>query len=137
MLYYRLKGVEQDFQAITKTAGGQVDRLVTIIQENGEIQTKVKANLESSVIQMILTAILDSDTDEDFSLSKKELNRLQLRLSNIPGIDFDSQNFHKFLAGKDLTMAQMMGLIRNLKDDNVPENDNIFHIRPDMLKEES
>lgn len=121
-------------EAITKTAGGQVDRLVTIVQENGEIQKMVKANLEASVIQSILNAIMDSDTDLDFSLSKKELNRLEVRLSNIPGIVFDRNNFSNFLAGKALTMAQLMGLIRNLKDDNIPENDNIFHIRPDKLK---
>ena len=107
---------------------------MNIIQENGEIQKKVKANLEASVIQSILTALLDSDTDLDFSLSKKELNRLEVRLSNIPGIVFDRKNFRNYLAGMDLTMAHLMGLIRNLKDDDIPENDNIFHVRPDKLK---
>jgi hypothetical protein len=61
------------------------------------------------------------------------MNRLEVGLSNIPGIVLDKENF-LFLAGEDLTMAQLMGLIRNLKDDTIPENDNIFHSQPDKLK---
>jgi hypothetical protein len=62
------------------------------------------------------------------------MNRLEVRLSNIPGIALDKENFNTFLAGEDLTMAQLIGLICNLKDDIIPENDNIFHSRPDKLK---
>jgi hypothetical protein len=115
--------------AIAKKSGASVDRLVAIVKENGQIQEKVKANLEQDVMQNVLNNVLASDADEDFSFSKKELRRLQLNLSNIPGVGFDKENFEKLCkTDSDITIQEIMEMFRNLKNPNIPEEDNIFHL---------
>jgi hypothetical protein len=128
-----LQGVEKDLQAVVKKSGGQADRLVAIIKENGENQEKIKRNLEANVMQNALKQMLKSDRNYDFKFDKSELRKLQINLSNIPGVQFDKANFQK-LCGKneELNARDIMRMFRNLKED-VPEKDNIFHLHPDKL----
>jgi len=53
------------------------------------------------------------------------------------GFEFDEANFQKALANDDdITTADVMNVFRNLKDDSVKEEDNIFHLKPEQLLEE-
>ena len=125
--------MEQDLQALEQKSGGQTDRLVDIIRETTNLQTKIKRNLEAQVMQSVLSLVIQSDVDGNFTLDQKELKRLQLNLSNIPGVTFDKENFEKKI-GKDkhLKLADIMSMFRNLKA-NIPEEENIFHITPKNL----
>ena len=87
-----------------------------------------------------MQAVLESDTDYDFTLSKNELRRLRTRLSNIPGVTFDKDNIKKLCGGgrsdeednHDLQLKDIMAMFHNLKED-IPEKDNIFHLTPENL----
>jgi hypothetical protein len=119
---------------IAKKTGANVDRLVAIVKENGEIQEKIKANLEKEVMQNVLRDVLASDTNQDFSFSKRELRRLEMSLGNIPGVDFDKENFGKLCkTDSDITIEEIMEMFRNLKNPDIPEEDNIFHLKPERL----
>ena len=101
---------------VTRT-GGNVDRLVNIIQTNGTLQLKIKENLESSIMQSILTAVLVSDINEDFTLNARELKRVETRLSNLPGVKFDKKVFRQFVGNKtELQLNDIMTMLRNLKE---------------------
>ena len=90
-------------------------------------------NLEASVIQSLMSAVLVSDMNEDFTLNKRELRRVETRLSNIPGVKFDKSNFRAFVGSKtELCLTDIMRIIRNLKDD-IPDKENIFHLVPDKM----
>jgi hypothetical protein len=121
------------FYRVVKTSGGNADRLVEIVQQNKELQQKIKANLERNIMQDILEAVLVSDLNEDFSLNLKELKRLETRFANLPAVTFDKANWTKFVAGKEvIDLATVMGVLRNLTDD-IPDEDNIFHLHPEKL----
>lgn len=127
-----LKNVEQDLQVIAKKSGGQADRLVSIIEENAKLQAQIKRNLEAQVMQSVLRLTLKSDADMNFSFDKVELRRLKVNLSSIPGVTFDKENFEKKIGDKNLSLADIMAMFRNLKSD-IPEEENIFHITPEKL----
>jgi len=129
-----LSSVAAEYKKLSKERGEQVDRLVAIVKENGEIQNKIKKNLERAVMQQALDTVLKCDTDEDFSISQKEIPQLKLRLSNIPGVEFDKENFDKLFKGRkgDLKLQDIMEMFRNLKAD-IPEEDNIFHLKTEKL----
>lgn len=131
----QLKGVEADLAQVVKKSGGQADRLVEIVKENGATQQKIKRRLETQVMQQVLSAVLASDTDEDFSIDAREIPQLQMRLGNIPGIVFDKANFDKLFAQKgdeNLKLHDLMQLFHNLKDP-IPEEENIFHYETKQL----
>jgi vacuolar-type H+-ATPase subunit D/Vma8 len=127
-----LKNVETELEALAKKSGGQTDRLVSIIEENAKLQAKIKRNLEAQVMQNVLSFTLKSDRDMNFLFDKSEIRRLKVNLSNIPGVTFDKDNFEKKIGDKDLTLADIMAMFRNLKAD-IPEEENIFHITPQTI----
>lgn len=141
-----LKNVSTELAAITKKTGGQTDRIVQIVRENGQIQCKLKGQLEGQVMQMVLSAVLASDTDDDYSISMEEIPRLKMRLRNIPGITLDEKNFDAMVekcttsegrgkastSAKELKLPDIMKMLHNLKDD-IPEQQNIFHIDTKQL----
>ena len=112
--------------------------MVQIIKEQGEIQAKIKKNLEHQVMQDLLDSVLASDTDQDFSFDKRELKRLKLRLGNIPGVELHKDNFDKLLLdeNKEITVSEIMEMFRNLKDDTIPDEDNIFTLKPEQIIKE-
>lgn len=129
-----LQGVSAEYKTFTKQYGDQVERLVAIVKENGEIQAKLKKSLQTQVMQQAMDTILKSDTDEDFAISQKEIPQFKLRMRNIPGVDFDEANFDKLFKETkgELHLKEIMQLLRNLMDD-IPENDNVFHLKPQAL----
>lgn len=129
-----LKGVEAEYGVLAKKYGANVDRLLAIVKENGEIQKKIVKSLQSQVMQQALDTILKADTNDDFAISQKEIPMLKVRMNGIPGVEFDEANFDRlFKQNKgELGLHDIMQLFRNLVDD-IPENDNIFHIKPQAL----
>lgn len=126
--------MEGELDDLAKKAGGQVDRLIKIVEEQSEIQSKILKGLEVEVMQNVLDLALKSDTDQDFTFNKKELRRLKINLSNIPGVEFDKANFDKLCVTDDeITVSEIMQMFRNLKDDTIPSEDNIFRLKPEEL----
>ena len=63
-----------------------------------------------------------------------------IRLDHSPGFDFHKDRFlklinkHKKDDNEPVPIEKIMAVIRNLKDENVPESENVFTLRPDTLK---
>lgn len=86
-----------------------------------------------------------SDNDRDFVIDPEEVDALTVRLKNIDGVDFSEANFHKALkkAGYDpatvdvkqggYSVQAVIEVIKNLLDDDVADEDNIFIIKPEKL----
>ena len=129
--------MERDLEAVAISAQTNVNRLVDIVKENGILQAQIKEKLEKQVIQNVMSVVVQVDVNRDFSLGPQELEMLVLRLKNMPGIKFDEPNFRKACgrasADGTTTLAEIMQILRNLKDDSVAEEDNIFHLQPKEL----
>ena len=131
----RLADVEDGLSKIARESGTQVDRLVEIVKENGALQAKVKKSLERQVMQQIIDAVVTSDKDGNFTLAPRETEMLKARLKNIGGVVLNQQNFDKMIASdvNELTVSDVMNIVRNLLDDNVPMEDNVFVLDPESL----
>ena len=54
----------------------------------------------------------------------------------MPGIEFDEVIYRKAIGSKEkttMTVVEVMTILRNLLDDSVAEEDNIFHLTPRAL----
>lgn len=101
-------------------------------------------NLENRVIHDIMTVLMRADRNQDFTIGPNELNIIIFSLNNIDGIDFNEKLFRELLEthgekyGDEEGQYRIDGamrVIRNLLDDDVPEEYNVFNIRTDQLKE--
>lgn len=135
----RLEGVEEELVGIAEAAQTNVNRLVEMNNEFRELNARIKKNLERSVVQQVVTIVVQSDQNRDFTIGPQELEMLVMRLKLIKGIEFDEANFRKAVSlDKDgvVHLAEIMKVLRNLMDDDVAEEDNIFHLKPETLLEQ-
>ena len=93
---------------------------------------------KSSIVQQIITTVIRTDRDLDLKIGPIELKRLMSRLNASPGFDFHEDRFLKTLGetnDEPVSIVRIMKVIRNLKDDSIPEDENIFVLKPEQLLE--
>jgi hypothetical protein len=130
----RLEGVEESLEKVAKSAQTSVNRLTEIVIRNAEIQTQIKKNLEKQVLTSLVSIVVNTDKDRDFELNDMELNTLIIRLRGVKGVAFDEANFRKTIPKAPVPLANIMKVVRNLLNPDVPEADNVFHMKPKELK---
>mmetsp|Transcript_3651 Transcript_3651/g.6656 ORF Transcript_3651/g.6656 Transcript_3651/m.6656 type:complete len:281 (-) Transcript_3651:159-1001(-) len=144
-----LEEVEGSLQKFANTTN--VNRLVEVVQENKRLQRQIKENLEAQVMQTVMTTLFRSDRNKDLSLSRNELLIFQVRMQNMEGVDFNDETFMKYIDAvdndddddpttitnnNDVPLAKIMQLLRNLLDDDLSPEENIFVLHPEELIEE-
>lgn len=74
-------------------------------------------------MQNIITSCLQVDRDQNFEVSKSEVQVLEIRLSSISGIIFHKERFEAFLESDEgkLTIADVCKIARHLDDPSIPE----------------
>ena len=130
----RLEVAEGKISNLTNTSGENVDRLVSLVKENKRITQEVKKNTQAQIVQQLTTTVLRTDLDLDLMVGPKELERLMTRLDATPGFDLNRERFKEILGdtSKPVAVGKIMQVIRNLKDDSVPEEQNAFVLRPEQ-----
>ena len=127
-----LEGVESSLSEIAAKAKTSVSRLTQLVKRNGEIQAQIKLTLERQVLHDIVSTVVNTDRNQDFALNDAELGMLVMRLKAQKGVQFDETNFRK-LVETPCTLASILKVVRNLMDDDVPEEENVFHLQPREL----
>lgn len=129
--------MENQLNVLAAESGAQVDRLVKIVQENGEIQKEVTQMLEAEVVQEIMTAVIHVDRDGDFTLNHREVYQLEVKLQALIGIHFDQKMFREFIASDedDLTLKDVSAIVKNLEDETIPDSEKIFTFKPKEMLE--
>ena len=96
-------------------------------------------NTQAKIVQQMVTTVLRTDRNLDLKIGSGELRQLMIRLKNTPGFEFHEENFKKLLGNTDepVPVEKIMKVIRNLKDDNVPEAESIFTINTKTLAQVS
>lgn len=130
--------MEKKLTALATKRGTQVDKLVQTVHENGQLLQKIKATLEASVMNQLISSIVLTDQDRDFCLSSDEVQELTVTLSCLPGVNFDQVAFNSFIHthGGQLTLDDVLKIIHQLKDDTVQPTDKVFTFDPkNVLKQ--
>mmetsp|Transcript_25585 Transcript_25585/g.54024 ORF Transcript_25585/g.54024 Transcript_25585/m.54024 type:complete len:349 (+) Transcript_25585:104-1150(+) len=103
----RLAQGEEELKAIAETQNAQVTTIVELVKENAEIQAQMRDNLRQVVVQDMISIIVNSDRDNDQTISESEGKRLALQIDialKQHGVDFDQGKFLKVIdCGSDGT----------------------------------
>ena len=103
---------------------GGSDKLVAQLNEYKTIQESIKTDLRSKVQQTLLNVFMRSDRDENCVIDPEEVDRLVLRLKNIPGVEFNESRFRSTLKreGGDI----MKFASNHFGDQTVVDKERIF-----------
>lgn len=123
---YRLKEVEARLELITAEQGTNVNELVSLVKENQKILEKQHSVVRGETVQALMNAILSAQ-DNDPKITEKEINRVMLKLTNLPAIEVDEEGIRKFMIGKELSLEGVLKTIKEMED--LPEEEQLIRYK--------
>lgn len=132
----QLKEVEEELDGIAQTQGKNVGQLVDLVNENGKVLTEMKEVLTAELCQNITSIVLRSDRDGDLRISDKEIKILFLRLKNFEGVIINEKLLRERLKQNSdgTTLRGFLKFIRRMVDEDVPDDQKVFNLKPEMLR---
>jgi hypothetical protein len=109
-----------------------VDRIVRVIQEQDELQERIRNKINQQVLQSIVSIVVRSDRDGNWTLKPTEIESLIVRLGLVEGVVFHEKRFRQlFQADSPPTISTVMKVIRSLleRDDEYQHPPSIFEFK--------
>lgn len=112
----RLQSVQHDLSKLI--GSNDPKRMVIAVERWRVVQKELNVVLQQQVQQEIIRAVLDTDQDANFEMTAQELERLILRLNNMPGIQLDEAALRQQLEMEDdRSLQAILRLIRRIMED--------------------
>jgi hypothetical protein len=123
-----LHHIPQELHRISKNQN--VDRLVAMVQEQKELQEKIRTKINQQIMQQMLTIVVREDRDQSWTLRPTEIEKIIVRLGLVEGIEFNEGLFREKL-NQDPTVSCVLKIIRSLleRDDEYQHGTPIFRIK--------
>lgn len=127
---FQLQEREERLAIITKEQGTSVDTFVKLVKENRQTTDEMKMCVKADTMQTLVQAILSSDFDSSAQFSAQEVQILNVRLRNIPGIRVNSKALQKAVQSSQRTLEDVLSLVEHMDRDDLPEEERIFQLQP-------
>jgi hypothetical protein len=82
---------------LVTSSGENVNRVMDLSREYGEMQREMKQLQQTLKMQKVLEAFFLSDTNHNFEMDDSEMDMLMIRLKTIGGIHFDESKMRDSL----------------------------------------
>lgn len=133
----RLQNSEQAMEKIAKDQSKNVNSIVEATKENKNVLNSMDRVIKMKLIHDFYGVILRSDRNRDMTIEDDEVDILALRMSNIPGIDINTDAFvaRARLCGGSLD--KIFGFIEeHIGGRADPNVDSPFEVNEEKVKEE-
>ncbi len=125
----RLEDVEQALDVITQTQGQSIEAFEAQVNDNRNILSKMQSNLKANVLQNLLQVVIRSDNDDNMTIEEHEVSGLINRIKGINGVEVNETLFRDAITKCGGSLQCVMDIIRNLMDDDIPKENEIFIIQ--------
>lgn len=147
----RLKESETKLESIAQSQGSNVSSLVSLVKENGVIQTQMMVRTDrdddslaeccqltlyfvpqditkAETLQRLFETILQSDRDANFKITEAEVQELVIRLKVDPRVDVNQDTLHSRLAtaGGELSIRDLTADLMKAGTQNTGERIFVF-----------
>jgi len=116
-----LKEVENGLREVAEKQGMQLDELNELIAENKRINKELKKVLKASALQRIFALLIECDIDGDYKLSKQEITRFAMGLTQIEDLPMDTAELVAKL--KEFESFDLSYFLQLIQDLILPEED--------------
>ena len=82
-------------------------------------------------MQQLITTVLRTDRNSNLSIGPEEMKQLIISFEAQSSFTFHKFRFIQLIGGKnmDVPVEKIVAVIRNLKDDTIPEHKKIFSLK--------
>ena len=108
-----------------------VDRLLAIVEEQAELQDKIRMRINQQIMQQILTIVVREDRDQNWTLRPTEIEKIIVRVGMVEGIEFDDKLFRGTLE-ENPSVSTVFKILRCLieRDEEFQHGTPIFRFIP-------
>mmetsp|Transcript_32388 Transcript_32388/g.39809 ORF Transcript_32388/g.39809 Transcript_32388/m.39809 type:complete len:277 (-) Transcript_32388:349-1179(-) len=126
----RLKETEGAFQDLAAKQGQNVNKLVELVKESGEITKQLKAAVRFEVSNTIIDVIMKADSSGDFTLDPTEVEMLMLGLQSACEelVTFDEDKLRDLINSNGGDLNSVLKLVAEMYDDDIPEEDKVLQV---------
>uniref|UniRef100_A0A7S2MJT9 Uncharacterized protein n=1 Tax=Helicotheca tamesis TaxID=374047 RepID=A0A7S2MJT9_9STRA len=124
-----LQELEDTLTEIKAMESASLDDLEALLAEQKEIEDMMEDNLVANICQNIIHVCIAVDTDGDMSLNDEEIEVLLTKVQSIGGVEVKTDKFREQIIANGRSMEAVMEIIRNLLDEELDEDQNIFTIQ--------
>lgn len=121
-----LEDIESALEVLTSTQNQSIEEFRAQIAENKKILAKMESNLKGNVLQNMLSVIVRSDKDGDFTIDGNELEELITNMKNMNGVTLYEDRFRKAIKDSGGSLKAVMEVVRNLLMDEESSDEPIF-----------
>lgn len=123
-----LQDISITLEEIRKLEGASLDQLEEQLKDTEEIFDSMQENLKSNILQNLISVVLNCDADGDMSLGDEEIDALIHNIQGMYGVDVDDEKAKKSIVDAGRSLNAVMELVRDLFDEDVPEEERIFKV---------
>mmetsp|Transcript_11208 Transcript_11208/g.21356 ORF Transcript_11208/g.21356 Transcript_11208/m.21356 type:complete len:246 (-) Transcript_11208:184-921(-) len=122
-----LKVQEGRLEQITAEQGTNVQRLVSLVKDNKEINAQAKVAVRAETLQLLLNTVLRVDRDGNLQFTDREIDELMLRFKDYPGVRVNHDNLKRRMQQKQFSVSGVFEFVKELEDeDKVEEDERVF-----------
>jgi len=121
-----LEDIESALEVLTSTQNQSIEEFKAQIKENRKILAKMESNLKGNVLQNMLSVIVRSDKDGDFTIDNEELEDLIKNMKDMNGVTLYEDRFRKAIKDSGGSLKAVMEVVRNLLMDEAQSDEPIF-----------
>lgn len=103
-----------------------MNELVALVKENQEILDKQTRVVRGETVQALMSAIVSSQ-DTDPKITDREINKVMLKLENLPSIEIDEEGIRKLMIGKELSIEGVFKMIKEMEE--LPKEQQVIHFK--------
>lgn len=96
------------------------------IGESRAILDVMKKNVKAKALQNVITVVLNSDIDGDYSLNTNEVDSLIQNLKSINGLQMNEQGFRKIIKQNDGSVNAVVKILKHIMNDTGGNINDIF-----------
>ena len=111
-----LSNVPTQLKKLGRQGTTNIDRLVTVVEQQQTVQDEIRTKIRQRVMQSILSVCVSADRDNNFELTPSEIDVLVSRLKLIEHVEFDEEQFRDAIIVNSDTAA------RNNNEDVIRKN---------------
>lgn len=123
-----MEEMEQALEAINKTETQSVDEMEKQLDKSKQILGSMEESMKATVLQNIVSVALRSDLDGDQTLDDDEIDLLLKKIDAYNTVQVDKDAFKKTMESEGRSLSAIMGLIRHILSDDIPEEEKIIRI---------
>lgn len=125
-LVFSLEEMKQTLKTVQATEGQSLNELERQLTTSKEILDKMQDNLMADIMQTLITVVVTCNKDGDLVLGDDEISAVVQKMERLQNMEFKEDLLRAKLVSEGRSLNAILHVCKNLLDNDIPADQNIF-----------